>query len=231
MGRHRTPDAIAQLKGNPRKQKLARQGQAARGGAIDAPQPLVADQAAAAPASGAEAGAQTGELLPPGETPSPPLAAFDVPEFLTHDRERAIFTAIVQEFLPRNLVRQTDFNAVGRYATYMHMWIAAKEELAKAGGSNWYKTTSKHGEMLRRHPSVQDMLDFGFECRQAEPQLALTPLARNAIMQRFMRGGAAEYLPNGGPEERPSSGSGELPLADAPSALGFLARAQAAGQA
>lgn len=226
MGRNRTPDAIAQLKGNPRKRKLARGGGSAAGIPRDAsPEPVI-EKTATASASG-DAVATSGEVLPP-ETPSPPLA-FDIPEFLTHDRERAIFKAIVEEFLPRNLVRQTDFNAVGRYATYMHMWIAAKEELAKAGGSNWYKTTSKHGEMLRRHPSVQDMLDFGFECRQAEPQLALTPLARNAIMQRFMRGGFDPLPP--GPEERPSSGSGELPLAEAPSALGFLARAAAAGQA
>lgn len=167
-------------------------------------------------------------MLPPDKAPA--LAELVFPDFLSGERERAIFQLVVNEFLPRNLVRQTDFNAIGRYATYMDMWIRAKEQLQDPGtnpaGSNWYKTKSKHGEMLRRHPSFQDMLDLGHELRQLEPQLALTPLARNAIMSRFMRApgaGAGELFPQpAGEDDDDRPGDGEPTPA---SAFGVLARA------
>jgi phage terminase small subunit len=164
--------------------------------------------------------AKIGDVLPAGDPD------FVYPEFLENDLEKEIFRLIVREFMPRNLARETDFNAYGRYAVYMRMWIEAKRQLEESGGSTWYKTKSKHGEMLRRHPAFQDMLEIGHELRQMEPQLALTPLSRNAIYARFSSQGAGA-LPFG--EDQSGKSAGDAPNAqDANSPLGILARAAAA---
>lgn len=166
---------------------------------------------------------------PAAATPADQVAGFAYPDFLTADGERRIFRVIVEEFLPRNLVRVTDFWAIGRYATFMHKWIEAKAQLGADSG--WYKAKSKHNPdgLLRRHPAVQDMLDFSFECSKLEPQLGLTPLARNTIMARFMRdGGQLARVPgelplDGGEGETRRQAPAEAATADA-SAVGFLRR-------
>jgi phage terminase small subunit len=213
MGRNRKPAEIQRLRGNPR--KLSKRQ-------------LQADQQAADPKSG--------EVLPPASAPSEIV----YPEFLTDDRERAIFRLIIEEFMPRNLARETDFNAYARYAVYMRMWIEAKEQLEAARQKNngeistWYKSTSKHGELLRRNPAFQDMIDLGHELRQMEPQLALTPLARNAIYSRFAGGGADPgdlfpTRPADKAEQQPDQDTPLAPAADSP--LGALSRvANASGR-
>lgn len=233
MGRNRVPDEIAVLRGNPRKRKIKRGADAAR------------SETAAVPSDAAASPAPAGEVMPapPAGTlaaPPPPagglplvatqsvVPAGSYPDGLTHARERLIYQVIVDEFMPRNLVRATDVQGYVRYATYMHMWLSAKEQLAAAGGGTSYLTETKHGKIVRRHPAFMDMLDLGHELRQQEIQLALTPLARTALLARL----AAPQLPP--PNMFPSDDdkpAGEQPPAADPvgaSPLGFM---QMAGRA
>lgn len=205
-GRPRTPDEVQRLKGNPRKRTL--KPPKLKAAAPDQEPP---------PAAG-------GELQPPA------VPEFMVPKELEHPRERDIFLSIVKEFMPRNLVRETDFFAYTRYAHLMHLWLEAKEELAehrRKGGSNYYQVESKHGRRVAKHPSYDSMITLNQELRQMEVQLALTPLARTALLVRLRDPQAAAgplFEPR--PEDRDPAGDETVP---SDSALAFLQRAQTPG--
>lgn len=152
-GRTRQPDAIKALKGNPRKEKL-------------------------------DLSSAEGEVIPPapeGSDAPTILRREDYPAFLSKKAEREIFRRIIEDFLPRRLARRSDFDAYGRYAVMMALWIRAKRNLGN--NSTVYKTTSRHGEMLRRNPAFQDMLDLDKSLARAELQLGLTPLSRQSIVR------------------------------------------------
>src|SRR5665213_1758103 len=67
-------------------------------------------------------------------------AAVLPPEFLTHDREKSIFTKIVTDYLQRRIARPVDITAYGRWAAYVHKWVSCKEQLD--GKATWYKIAS-----------------------------------------------------------------------------------------
>lgn len=209
-GRPRTPDELQRLKGNPRKRKLVR---------TEAPPPEVAQAAAPEDVSPTPA---SGEVTPAG------APEFMVPKELEHPREREIFLAIVKEFMPRNLVRETDFFAYTRYAHLMHLWLEAKEELAahrRNGGSNYYQVESKHGRRVAKHPSYESMISLNQELRQMEVQLALTPMARTALLVRLrdpQAGAGPLFDPRS--DDRDPANEESVP---SDSALAYLQRAQA----
>lgn len=127
----------------------------------------------------AAANAAAGQAEP--EVSAPPK--FEVPDFLTGEREREIFSRIVNELMPPNIIRSTDFGVVARYAAYMDRWIKAKETLGDSEG--WYTAKSKHNPdgLLRRHPAAVDMIDYGAELIKLETMLGLTPLARQSLLR------------------------------------------------
>src|ERR1044072_671174 len=149
------PPAIQRIKGDPRK-KGARK--------------LEAEAGAAAQGNGDA----------PQTVHAPPK--FDVPPYLT-GRSREIFEKVARELLPPNIIRQTDFGALARYAAYMDRWIRAHETLGDQEG--WYTAKSKHNPdgMLRRHPAANDMLDYGNELTKLETLLGLTPLSRQSLLR------------------------------------------------
>ncbi|BBF93366.1 P27 family phage terminase small subunit [Blastochloris tepida] len=166
-----------------------------------------------------------------GETKAP-LAHVELPDFLTHERERAIFQRVVDDLLQRRVARQADLAAYARWAHYLHRWIECKDALD--GVSLAYETASKHGTMLRKHPLFAAMVDLERLLMALEDRLGLNPAARQTII----RGLAAlppAFLGDLFEEDRreraaagdPAPSAKEAaPPADSP--LGFLARAGAA---
>lgn len=158
---------------------------------------------------------------------APKSAAVVVPEFLTHERERTIFTRIVDDYLNRRIARPVDITAYGRWAAYVHRWIGCKEQLD--GKATWFKSTSKHGDLLRRHPLFKDMLDLERVLQSLEDRLGLNPVARQNIIRGLSTmpaalGGLfgdepasddkpAEEMPDGPPPEQPSSPLGWMQAA------------------
>src|SRR4051812_9854488 len=65
-----------------------------------------------------------------------------VPSYLTQEREKAAFKWAI-EYLPANIVRQTDQHALARWATWLNTWVTCK--LALDGRQHWYTTRSKFG--------------------------------------------------------------------------------------
>lgn len=209
-GRPRQPAELQRLKGDPSKRGKG-----------------VLEREAAAEAEGA-GGAS--EVLAP--------AVFDTPEYLTHERERTIFQRITRELLPRNIIRQTDFGVVARYAVYMHRWIAAKEDLDQAARDlgkevvGWYSTDSTNGaggvKMLRRHPAAVDMLDLGAELIKLETMIGLTPMARQSLMRglQSLPKGAGGLFDQTQPRAQPEDAASDAEVIEPPaSPRGFLAPA------
>jgi len=209
-GRRRVPEELQRLKGNPRKRKLSQLAPA---------EPVPASQPTAAAPSPAEA-----------------TRTIQVPAELRSERERAIFRSVVEELMPRNMVRETDFRLVIRYARFFHLWLQASEALYQANDATVYKVESKWGTYYRRFPAVKDMLDFHEKLFAMEQQIGMTPVARTTLLARMMAPGAQ---PSGGlfasEPKQEKAGDGEAPdgekvaadadLEAALSPLGFLQRA------
>lgn len=159
-----------------------------------------------------------------------PKLALAVPEFLTHERERDIFRKVIDEYLQRRIARAPDIPTYARWASYLHRWIDCKEQLE--GKPTWFTSTSKHGELLRRHPVFKDMLDLERVLQSLEDRLGLNPVARQNIIKGLSAMPAALGGLFGGEEQAPETdkpvapelpGTGSAP----PSPLGFL---QSAGK-
>jgi phage terminase small subunit len=110
-----------------------------------------------------------------------PKAVLTIPEFLTHDREKTIFRSVVEDYLQRRVARAPDLTAYARWAAYLHRWIGCKEQLGDK--ATWFKSTSKHGDLLRRHPLFKDMLDLERVMQSLEDRLGLNPVARQNIIR------------------------------------------------
>jgi len=154
-----------------------------------------------------------------------PAVFIQPPEFLTNERERAIFVRVVDDYLQRRVARAPDLTAYARWASYVHRWISCKEQLD--GKATWFKSTSKHGDLLRRHPLFKDMLDLERVMQSLEDRLGLNPIAR----QNIIKGLSAMPAALGGlfGDEPPADGDKPQPEDPAPeeqppavSPLGFL---------
>jgi phage terminase small subunit len=145
-----------------------------------------------------------------------------IPEFLTNDREREIFKRIIDDYLQRRIARPTDLTAYARWASYVHRWVSCKEQLD--GKATWFKSESKWGALLRRHPLFKDMLDLERVLQSLEDRLGLNPIAR----QNIIRGLAAVPPALGGlfGEEDPPKEDRPQPEMETPAAdvgpLGYL---------
>lgn len=110
-----------------------------------------------------------------------PAAALQIPEFLSGVREREIFRRVVEDYLQRRVARAPDLTAYGRWAHYLDRWIICKETLQ--GKATYFKSESKHGTLLRRHPVFKDQLDLERVLQSLEDRLGLNPVARQNIMK------------------------------------------------
>lgn len=114
-------------------------------------------------------------------SPGAKSQALAIPEFLTQEREREIFRRIVDDYLQRRIARSVDLTAYARWASYVHRWVTCKEKLD--GKATYFKSTSKHGDLLRRHPLFKDMLDLERVMQSLEDRLGLNPIARQNIIK------------------------------------------------
>lgn len=153
--------------------------------------------------------------------PFPRKAQIEIPEFLTHERERHIFKLIIDDYLQRRVARAPDFHAFGRWAHYMHRWVLCKEKLGDR--ETWFQYDTAAGKQIRRHPLFRDMLDIERTLQTLEDRLGLNPAARHNIL----RGLTAMPAALGGDifnddDKQPPKGT-QTVEAPAPSPLGFLA--------
>jgi P27 family predicted phage terminase small subunit len=156
-----------------------------------------------------------------------PAAPFEVPDFLTHPREREIFSRIVGDYLRMRIARKPDLVAYARWAHYVHRWIVTKETIGETGA--WYTTTSKHqtGELYRQHPAAKDQFQLERMLQSLEDRLGLNPAAR----QNLLRGLGNLPAALGGlfgddkPQEKPAPQSGATEPAKVETPLGWLQQA------
>lgn len=194
MGRRQKPDELKTLQGNPGKRRL--------------PKPEAEAAPGVAPAATAAA------LEPP--------APFEIPDFLTHAREREIFARVVEDYLRRRVARRQDVIAYARWAHYVHRWIKCKEQLGDGG--TWYETKSKHGDMLRMHPAAKEQLQLERVLQSLEDRLGLNPVARQNVLRGLSAlpsalGGLFDEKPKEAPA-KPDAGETEPPKQSTP--LGYL---------
>lgn len=144
--------------------------------------------------------------------PAAKIPALVIPEFLTQDREREIFKRIVEDYLQRRVARPVDFTAYARWASYIHRWVSCKESLD--GKATYFRSESKWGQLLRRHPLFKDMLDLERVLQSLEDRLGLNPIAR----QNIIRGLAAVPPALGGlfGDEEPKEPDESKPQPDMP---------------
>jgi phage terminase small subunit len=224
-GRIAQPDELKKRRGNPGKRKLRADlklsGLASPATSPEAEAPPIEAPADQAEPSSSPAAAQA--VLAPGD--------IEAPDFLTTERQRKIFLDIVTVFVPRQMARETDFPAYGRYAVYLDRWCRAKEILeSPESGDGWYQVISKHGTRWARHPAAVDLLDIGNELTKLELQLGLTPLSRQTILRGLgalrslgAAGGMFDQSPNSFNETPAEKQANEKPAPDAPaSALSYL---------
>lgn len=84
----------------------------------------------------------------------------EIPDFLTGDRERAIFRKTVEDYLQRRIARAPDFVGFGRWAHYLDAWIRAKE-----------------------HDEIDLQMELERVIRPLEDRLGLSPVARQEILR------------------------------------------------
>lgn len=137
-----------------------------------------------------DAGGKRGRVSVPALSP---LKA-EVPAYLTQERERAAFQRVL-DTLPTNIVRQTDLDALARWAAWLNVWVVCK--LALDGKQHWYTTSSEHSpEIHREHPLAKRMDKAEAHLITLEDRLCLNIVARNNVMHRLFNMPAAH--PNGG---------------------------------
>lgn len=110
-----------------------------------------------------------------------PVGPSQVPDFLKAPREQQLFRRVVDDYLQRRVARKTDFMAYARYAAWLHRWILCAEQLHNK--ATFFKSESKWGTLLRRHPLFKDMLDIERVLQSLEDRLGLNPVARQNIMR------------------------------------------------
>lgn len=104
-----------------------------------------------------------------------------MPGFLTQEREKELFTRVIDEYLQRRIARPSDANAYARYCSWLHRWWTCKEALD--GKTTWYESNSLHGKLARRHPLFKDMIDIERVLESLEDRLGLNVVSRQGIVR------------------------------------------------
>lgn len=112
--------------------------------------------------------------------PAPP-SKIETPEWLSNEREIAIFRMVIEEYQQNRIARTTDVHAYARWAHYMRRWIDAKEALGDT--SSFYQIESNHGKRLALHPLLVVMFRCEAEITKQEDRLGLNPAARQNIIR------------------------------------------------
>lgn len=158
-------------------------------------------------------------------------SSIEPPPFLTQPQEIEAFRQAI-EHLPANIVRQSDLNALGRWAAWLSVWVMCK--LALDGKKHWYTTKTEHSpELHREHPLAKRMDKAEAHLITLEDRLCLNIVARNNVMHRLFNMPGAH--PGGGLfGNDPSDDDKKKPEAEVPVAaqtepdldpLGFVERA------
>lgn len=162
-------------------------------------------------------------------------AKIEVPAFLDEEEEKFYFNKML-EWLPANLVRPSDAIALGRWATWLHLWISCKHHLK--GKNHFYQSQSKYGKngkngvlIFRKHPVSEKMSDAENKLMALEDRLCLNIVARSNVMHKLMH---MPPLPVGATDDLfeeppPATTINDPPLENAPlpdgDPLGFVQRA------
>lgn len=145
----------------------------------------------------------------------------ETPDWLSNDREIAIFRLIVDEYQQNRIARKTDVHAYARWAHYMRRWIEAKEGLGEAG--MYYQVESNHGKRLALHPLLVVMFRCEAEITKQEDRLGLNPAARQNIIRGMSTLSTGADLFGQVPKPDQTDDDDELANADPiESPLGFL---------
>lgn len=153
------------------------------------------------------------------------------PDWLTQPREREVFDWAL-EYLPANIVRRTDVQALARWATWINVWVTCK--IALDGKQHWYTTSSEHSpEIHREHPLAKRMDKAEAHLVTLEDRLCLNIVARNNVMHRILNAppahpGAGLFAdePPSDDDKKPAGDSSVPPPAEPDlDPLGFMERA------
>jgi phage terminase small subunit len=156
-----------------------------------------------------------------GGTPPPRQhVKIEMPDFLKHARERKLFMTVVTQHTESRIARPADALAYARWASYVHMWITAKEKL----GSPTYRSKSKHGALRRKRPEFAAVLDLEKALQRLETQLGLNPVARQSILSgmAMLPPALAAVFENETDDEPPASRPSEAKPRQASKATGGL---------
>ena len=151
------------------------------------------------------------------------------PAYLTQEGELAAFRRAL-EYLPANIVRETDVDALARWAAWLHIWVKCKKALD--GRQHWYTTSSEHSpEIHREHPLAKRMDKAEAHLITLEDRLCLNIVARNNVMHRLFNmpgahpgGGLFGQEPSEDDKTKPDA-EAQVPAQPDLDPLGFMERA------
>jgi phage terminase small subunit len=135
------------------------------------------------------------------------------PDFVSGAQEKRMFEAVVK--LASRFIRNSDSFALGRYAYYLSRWAENKKRLKNE--DDFYETSTKHGDMLRKHPGSELMLKYEIALLRLEDRLGLSPAARMTIAKGMLLGQSQLPLPLDGeqpqqPDQMPSPSAAIAPI-------------------
>jgi terminase small subunit-like protein len=161
--------------------------------------------------------------------PGSSLPKIEPPAWLTQPREREVFGWVL-EYLPANIVRVTDVQALARWATWINVFVTCK--IALDGRQHWYTTSSDHSpEIHREHPLAKRMDKAEAHLVTLEDRLCLNIVARNNVMHRILNAppahpGAGLFADEPAADDDKKTDNVEAPTpATDNDPLGYLARA------
>ena len=138
-----------------------------------------------------------------------PGHAVEAPDFLTSERERALFRRARTSPLLRRAITNTDVSVLARWASYLAQWIEAKAAL-DAGEPPYKLVKSKHVERHLRGPALSVMLDLERMLTTLEDRLGLSPASRQDLLRALALPGP--LLPAPAIEAEPDQPSPPSPI-------------------
>ncbi len=148
----------------------------------------------------------------------------EVPKYLVQNVEKAVFKRVSEEINRLRFIRNTDVDALARWAYYLAKWIGLKKRVDAKNADVYYETKSKHGKMLRTHPIFASLLQIERVLVSLEDRLGLNPVSRQQIVRGIFQAPAAPLtggLFGSQPPGMPKA-EGALQPEDKPSPVGLL---------